>query len=63
MSMEIGDLVKRQSDQEEALTTVVAKIRPLPRDLQPSAEFVQRTRLQLLELPVREKKEPSRRAA
>lgn len=38
-------------DEDEALDTVVSKIRPLPSDLAPSQEFMQQTRLRLLKLP------------
>jgi hypothetical protein len=48
--MELENLANRRAENEEALQEVKAWIRPLPRDVEPSPEFLRRTRLQLLEL-------------
>ena len=49
--MELESLPKRRRETEEMLTQVQSWIRPLPQDVEPSKEFLRRTRLQLLKLP------------
>ena len=61
--MELEDLAKRRSENEEALLEVKAWIRPLPQDVEPSPEFLRRTRLQLLKLPAEPETSARRQAA
>jgi hypothetical protein len=61
--MEHEEIIQLHPETDEALEVVAARIRPLPRDVAPSAEFMSRTRLRLLELPPQAAIEESRRAA
>jgi hypothetical protein len=61
--MELENLASRRAENEEALVQVRAWIQPLPQDVEPSPDFLQRTRLQLLKLPRPEATPPHRRAA
>jgi hypothetical protein len=49
--MELENLANRRAENDEALVQVKAWIRPLPEEVEPSPEFLRRTRLQLLKLP------------
>jgi hypothetical protein len=61
--MELENLASRRTENEEALVQVKAWIQPLPQDVEPSPEFLRRTRLQLLKLPRRDATPSHRRAA
>ena len=61
--MELENLANRRADNDEALIQVKAWIQPLPQDVEPSPEFLQRTRLQLLKLRRPEAAPSHRRAA
>jgi hypothetical protein len=61
--MELENLASRRAENEEALTLVKAWIQPLPEDVEPSPEFLRRTRLQLLKLPRPEAPHSQSRAA
>lgn len=60
--MELENLATRRTENEESLLEVTAWIRPLPQEVEPSPEFLRRTRLQLLKLP-NESATPSQRQA
>jgi hypothetical protein len=60
--MELENLANRRAENEEAVTQVKLWIQPLPQDVEPSPEFLRRTRLQLLKLP-RADASPSHRHA
>ena len=50
--MELEDnVIQTQPDLEPELVAVAELIKPLPPEIVPSQEFVERTRLQLLQLP------------
>ena len=61
--MELENLAIRRTENEEALVQVKAWIQPLPQDVEPSPDFLQRTRLQLLKLPRPDATPSHRRAA
>jgi hypothetical protein len=61
--MELENLANRRAENEEAIIQVKAWIQPLPQDVEPSPEFLRRTRLQLLKLPRPEAAPSHRRAA
>jgi hypothetical protein len=61
--MEHEEIIQLHPETDEALEVVAARIRPLPREVAPSPEFMSRTRLRLLELPPQTAIEESRRAA
>jgi hypothetical protein len=48
--MELENLTTRRVENEEGVIQLKAWIRPLPEDVEPSKEFLRRTRLQLLRL-------------
>jgi hypothetical protein len=60
--MELENLAIRRTKNEEAVIQAKLWIQPLPQDVEPSPEFLRRTRLQLLELP-RPNASPSHRRA
>jgi len=49
--MELENLSNRRAENEAAVIQMKEWIRPLPEDVEPSQEFLRRTRLQLLKLP------------
>jgi hypothetical protein len=55
--MELENLANRRIENDDAIALAKAWIQPLPEDVEPSQEFLRRTRLQLLKLP---RPEPSR---
>jgi hypothetical protein len=61
--MEHKEPIPLYRESEDELEVVAARIRPLPRDVAPSPEFLSRTRLSLLQLPPQAAVEDSRRAA
>ena len=61
--MEHEEIVNLHPVIDEELEVLAARIRPLPRDVAPSAEFMSQTRLRLLQLPPQTGIEESRRAA
>lgn len=61
--MEHEEIVSLHPVIDEELEVLAARIRPLPREVTPSAEFMSRTRLRLLQLPPQTGIEESRRAA
>jgi len=61
--MEHREINRLQPQMNEELEVVAARIRPLPREVAPSPEFMSRTRLRLLQLPPQTGVEESRRAA
>ena len=61
--MEHEETVSLHLVRDEELEVVAARIRPLPREVTPSPEFMSRTRLRLLQLPQESAIEGSRRAA
>jgi hypothetical protein len=61
--MELENLATRRAENEEALTEVKSWIQPLPQDVEPSPEFLRRTRLQLLKLPLPSASPSHRQAA
>ena len=61
--MEHEEIIQLNPETDEALEVVAARIRPLPREVAPSPEFMSRTRLRLLQLPLQTAIEVSRRAA
>lgn len=61
--MEHEGIIQLNPETDEALEVVAARIRPLPREVAPSPEFMSRTRLRLLQLPPQTGIEESRRAA
>jgi hypothetical protein len=61
--MEHEEIVNLHPVIDEELKLVAARIRPLPQEVAPSAEFMSLTRLRLLQLPPQAALEDSRRAA
>jgi hypothetical protein len=61
--MEHKEIIQLHPQMNEELEGVAARIRPLPREVAPSPEFMSRTRLRLLQLPPQTGVEESRRAA
>lgn len=61
--MEHEEIVSLHPVNEQELEVLAALIRPLPHEVKPSAEFLSRTRLRLLQLPPQAGIEDSRRAA
>ena len=61
--MDHREIIELQPQMNEELEGVAARIRPLPREVAPSPEFMSRTRLRLLQLPPQTGVEESRRAA
>jgi hypothetical protein len=61
--MEHKEPIPLYTESENELEVVAARIRPLPRDVAPSPEFLSRTRLRLLQLPPQAAVGDSRRAA
>ncbi len=61
--MEHKEIIPLHPETSEELEGVAARIRPLPREVAPSPEFMSRTRLRLLQLPPQSAIEESRRAA
>lgn len=56
------NVIQSHLELEAELAAVAELIKPLPPEIRPSQEFVERTRLQLLQLP-NETKSSSRKAA
>ena len=48
--MELENLTSHRAENEATVTQLKEWIRPLPEDVEPSQEFLRRTRLQLLKL-------------
>ncbi|HLG12410.1 MAG TPA: hypothetical protein VI876_11690 [Dehalococcoidia bacterium] len=61
--MEHKEMISLFPETDAELEGLAARIRPLPREVAPSAEFMSRTRLRLLQLPAQVAIEESRRAA
>jgi hypothetical protein len=61
--MEHKEMIHLYPETDAELEGVAARIRPLPREVTPSPEFMSRTRLRLLQLPAQTAIEESRRAA
>ncbi|HWC29990.1 MAG TPA: hypothetical protein VG845_07915 [Dehalococcoidia bacterium] len=60
--MEHKEIVRMFPEADSELEVVATWIRPLPSEVAPSAEFMSKTRLRLLQLPA-QAREDSRRAA
>jgi hypothetical protein len=57
------DISQLHPEANDDLDSVAARIRPLPREVAPSPEFLSRTRLRLLQLPHEAEPDATRRAA
>jgi predicted nucleic acid-binding Zn-ribbon protein len=61
--MEHKEIARLHAEIDDELESVAARIRPLPREVAPSPEFMTRTRLRLLQLKPEVEARDNQRAA